>query len=449
MSIISNQIKYNKLNYTHPSYQLEKIFPINGQTTTTLTASNNPEFTFSIPAKAINLSKSFLNFKLNPLAAAGGISNFIPLDLLPIKSIELTSRSGIKLVDIQDTLANYTKIIHKYEMKMDDYLSTDSLSGATSAVFWGTSRGLHISNALTGANLRNNGQSASVNYLEPKYFAISAAASRGLISYKYPMYYLRNTLFSVDKSINFNEILTFKITFHNAIKTNFRATSTSNPTTTPASGLNVDVSDVYFYLATEQNQDVIKDLQQKTMSDKGLNILCPYVWSYTTPQTTTSQNALLPSISKGQGKTLLKIYHSVFLTADTLNNIYDHSNVAAVNQLGQKVVNFNTYLNDVQRQPFRVNCLDYEDYLLLNDRLSWTPIINSNIYAHNWAWLEEFTDTDPSYNDQDNLIQGLDLNNTTYKWRFEATTANLALTHFTFLITQREITINKNGITII
>jgi hypothetical protein len=70
---IAKELEYKSEELLHGSYQLSKIIPPTG-TTSTITSSGGNEILFELPARVFNLSKSILNFTL--LTPASGANQY-------------------------------------------------------------------------------------------------------------------------------------------------------------------------------------------------------------------------------------------------------------------------------------------------------------------------------------------------------------------------------------
>src|SRR5690606_32263018 len=141
--------------------------------------------------------------------------------------------------------------------------------------------------------------------------------------------------------------------------------------------------------------------------------------------------------NRSDGARIMKIWHSVFLSNDTANNIYNNSAIAANHAGDQKVIEFHTELNNDRIQPFEIDTSAFQDYMLLEDKLNGSAVLNASIYQNNWFWVDIFDSQDRLCEESNyNELCGLSLNNEV-KWDFVSTTAATALTHFTYVNFQR------------
>src|SRR5690349_18735140 len=119
MSQISNQLDYKKEVYIHPTYRLNKILPLSGSTTQTVTIGGGQETIFEIPVNAVNFSKSFITFQFQIPAGPNPSYNSTFFDCFPhFRQFQLYTRSGIYICDLNEA-ANYTKVVGNAETKLD------------------------------------------------------------------------------------------------------------------------------------------------------------------------------------------------------------------------------------------------------------------------------------------------------------------------------------------
>jgi hypothetical protein len=450
MSVVSNQLDYQKYQYSYPSYKLSKLLPLSGSTSQTITASGGQEVLFELPAKIMNLSRGYLSFDFDPSEGGNGKFNYIPCDTIsPIRQIQLYTRGGLYLCDLNE-VANYIKVVLKPETKIEDYLKFDRCTAAAASAS-GHFQGLTPCNAVAAIPpttiLRSNNTAIDVSFLEPRYQLVGADNSGPNVNFRIPLYILKNTIFAIDKDLLFDEVLVMRIVFQANNKIHWFASAANDPAggATAPTG-NTLLNNIQLMIPIETNNDIIQGIREKKNSSEGLSILLPYVYtSRFVSSASTSQNVSL-RYNRGHGLRLLKIYHSVFNGTETINNIYDHTNVAAA-----KVSSFYTMLDNNRMQEFNISPSLNEDYLLLNDKLRGSVVMSSSMYNYNWFWLDDFTGTispleEPKQpEDESNFIQGLDLN-TERKWDIVMTTANSGFNHYTFSITQKLLTISNNGI---
>lgn len=447
------QIDYSKsdLSAAVPSYQLSKILPLSGSQTATVSAAGGAEMLFEIPGvKVVNLSRSYLNFTITPIA--GTHYNYIQALGIPIiRQIQLYTRGGLYLCDLNEA-ANYTCITELSETKLQDFLSKDKFADGS-----GASDGSKRSDVLAADTIRTHLDAArgSINYTEPSYVVVGAdTTATPILTYKYSLSNFKNTILGLDKDLLFNEILILRVVFQGANKVGWNATTATAPVTGAAALASYEITNSCVYIAVEQNPVIISESIAKRNSVEGMNLLFPYVYTNKQSLNGTSQSVTL-RFNRGNGMKLQKIYHSLFAGTETLNNIYDHHNLPDVTgppAVVRKVKQFYTMLDNNRLQQFNLSAAALDDYLLMKDKLKGSVIQSSNIYQYNWFWLEDFTvpsnmiDNDVNGVESDNIVQGLDLSQER-KWDFFGVqTANASYNHYSFSVCQKLLVMNQAGI---
>jgi hypothetical protein len=112
-------------------------------------------------------------------------------------------------------------------------------------------------------------------------------------------------------------------------------------------------------------------------------------------------------------------------------------------------------LDNERSQEYNLNTATYDDYLLLRDKLKGSVIQSSDMFYHNWVWIEDWTgfvDKTIEPRNIQNIETGLDLT-TERKWDFYALQVNngtaAAYNTYTFAVTQKMLTVTSSGITVI
>lgn len=445
--IIDPQLDYKKRTVSRPNYKFTKILPLQNipaSPNTLINTAGGQVITFQLPVVAMNLAKSMLNFTITP--AAGTTFNEVFMDCLPVfQQIQLLNNQGVELCNLIYP-QNYTKVIWKAEIPFSEYNNYSIFQSGGSA-----GRFLRKSNALASNATASNYAirptsfggdfNGVVNYTENAYLTVSASGSEGpLLNVSLPLGMLKNTVFSLDKDIYFNEIMTLQLTFGPAAKVGFNCADLADPSDTAASMTTVDVTNVSLLLATEKDI-ILTDILKKMVAASQFNIPIPYVHSIRTPMgATTSQNVAL-TLTRGHGQRLLKIYHSIFPGTETLNNVYNNSMNTT------QLVDFYTQVNDQRLQDFNVRRANSEDWILMQQKLEGSITQTYGIYAYNWFWVDDFTGLDKlaeaSKLDM-NILQGMSLDQNVY-YQFNANTSATAFTHYDFVITQKMLSITPQG----
>ena len=122
---------YSRKTYVGPSYRVSKIVPISSGQTTILQTSSTVNVQFEIPTAVVNLAKSKFVFDISLPAVVSSYPWVYGDPLALIDSVQLSTRSGCSLVDIQG-VNNYSSIVTPI-MTPNVELTQRSIGGVTHA----------------------------------------------------------------------------------------------------------------------------------------------------------------------------------------------------------------------------------------------------------------------------------------------------------------------------
>lgn len=464
MSIqVSSEQDYRKSVKSHAQYKFSRVIAQQGQGSTTnglISVSGGNDLLFDIPQVPVNLSQSIIQLKITPptQTAASSYYNWVFLDSLSfLQGIQLYTKAGVMLCDISNNLHNYTKVVWKAEIKRSEYENFDLYETASA----GSGRMLRKSNALiddTAAGKftkRPNGSNASVNYLEHKYLLASTAANSATptINVSLPLKMIQNTIFELDKTLYFNEVITLRLIFAPVAKYLFCSTNSgTDPTATPAaSTLPANVSGVNLYLAMERNPDMANIMRGEIQ--KGFSLPIPCVNIFKQGSITGSTQSTTLRLNRAYGRNLLKIYHSLF--GGSADGNVEDLNYAYNNSIGTAplvdMTDYETSLQNQRLQDWRITLSSYDDWAIMQKKLEDSITLNSNVYRFNWFHLDDFTGshktTDKEYLEK-NMLVGIPLDvEQRYDWYSSHTSASKQINHMDFVITQKLLQITPQGIT--
>lgn len=468
--VIAEQGYYRKHKYSYPHYKLSKVTPQSGSQSVTI-VSGGDESIFELPVKNMNFHDSVIEF--TAVFAASTNYSWIIADCLSFfRQIQLYTRSGVMICDLND-VNFYTKVVWSYETNFNEYKNYDDITSNNNYSLM-----YQASNKLADASQRSiatTGTEAAYNsdkhYDEQLYFHVSGNAASYTVKVKFPLGRLVNTIFSLNKNLYFGEILNLRLVWGNKNHMAFdNSTAVDIGNVLDYAGASVAITNLALYLAYDDNPENEQMLRNKILSS-GMEILMPYVWRTKTSFSTSGSQNVSIKYNIAHGQRLMKIYHSVFRgvnTGTSAHELYDHANydtseVANGNAAAavSKVQEFYTMIDNERLSNFNIVCPSGLDWLYMKKKCQGTPILSSNIYNYNWAWIDDFSGEKPKSDNHlipysyDNLIQGLSLIQEK-KWDFQALTRASfnsggaeGLDHWTFAICQRVLTINRDGIFIL
>lgn len=448
-TVYSPEIRFKPRDYEHPVYRTAKLLPQGGSSNSITLDAHNPETIFELPQKVFNLSKSMLHFNLEIDSEAGEVS-WTRVDCLsPIYQIQLYTRGGTHLVDLND-VDLFTKVVTKAETKFEDYMNYPTITGTgndddVKKVL--ACRLLGKNGSPTAANSPDHsGGASTLPILEPTYCSGTATAKAFTYRCKIPLSQIKNTLFDVDKDFYANEVLLLRIVWNQKNKVVWAGTDANSPAVGQKdSAGTVKISSMAVFLAIEQNQ-VIENSIKMSIADGTYRFLAPWTRVYKINYSASGVQTQQLRLDISGGQRLMKIYHTIVKNSGDKNTILTIDNKA-----GSKCTSFYTSLNNNRLQDFNVDCTNMEDFMLLQERLKGSVLVDSNIYQYNWFWLDDFADylapSDlPTYPPKDNLRRGIPMLEQQL-WEFVGNVATSnSLDHYSFVVFQRELSVTPAGI---
>lgn len=464
-SVISEELRYSKKELSHPKYKLHNLYPLSGLQTQTITAAGAQEIIFQLPVKVLNLSESILSFTMKPAGNAAGIhfAHLTPLSL--IRQIQLYTQSGVYLADVQ-YVNKYLNVVYYPETKFDDFVKNPVINRSSQndygiftfpnasqtggvptaeppVAIINTTRNYLQRGCINAAGVLQeiggvDSEQNTVSGKERMYY--DAQTQAGLnVNIQFPMKYLYNTIFDMNKDLYFGEVLQLRIVFDGRDSGYFDATTAASVQTGYAvEPQDINVTNISFFCAIEQDLNIANQIINK-VNTSGLTVPIPYIYSYKTNLSSTSQSLSL-RFNRAHGKKLRRIYHAPSHNTETGIYAYMRDNIAG----SKGVKNFYTLLNNDRLQEFNVDCTLAQDYMLLKHKLNNSCFINVDTYQYVWFWVDDFTSEESLCEKQSRdimLSSGIDLSSE-QKWDIYMTTNNArALNHYNFAITEKELRI--------
>ncbi|HVT62352.1 MAG TPA: hypothetical protein VHD33_02545, partial [Legionellaceae bacterium] len=452
--------------YRHSRLQYVPTFPNQYGAPIPLSSGQSPTV-FNLPTDVFNLSESILMYTVNLSAANGRNYIWYPTDTYAeISHIQFYGSNNQLLVDL-DNANNYFKIVGKHETSMQEFLTNDFQNRLyPSNVLINVAPALRVQSGIA------IGVPANINYTEPAYFEVGDINTDVQYQVQLPLRYFKNTLLSMNKNFYFNQIMYLKIFWGPYTKMAFMSNSLTNPTAglpqpyVPTTAGDCTISNLQLMLATETLEDERLRLMNQISgpSAPGLSIIIPYAYNYKNPNNGASQNINI-QLDIGAGRTLVRMYHSVFNNVEQSNTMYDCSNLISTDPAAQntseKVNTYWTNLNGKRNQTITIDTTTYSDaagtivnpngntdYMNMKNSLKGSVLQNMNVFKYNWHHLDDFSDFKNEYifENGSHFIAGIALGPTPITWTFVGNNmVNANYNHYTWGIFTKRLTINQTG----
>ena len=431
MSVLDQTLDYQSKQLENSSYTHMKIVRQSGSQT----ANAGEDIQFEIPVQAVNLARSYLTYTIQSTSAGGaGKHNYHHEGIAPFQSVQLFTRGGQYLCDLRDEANKYSRMVATFD-------STDGEleEGADNEP-------LHASKSTT--NLVGYSATASTDkpYWEQQYLSRGSAAATTYSQKKLlPLKFLKDTIFEVDKSILFREVIVLKIKLAAKEQLAYQADADSNGNVVAITG--VAFSNINLYVAQERNASVVEALNAQTNSQEGFSLLVPYPSIFTNVRTSSDRHNITLRLNKSHGSSLKKIQSTCFNNTDSNETAYDFDN-QAVGRVSEYYAN----INNNRLTEFNISVQDELDWLVHKRRCKGTPIYNYEIYSRNWFIEDEFSNCADKMSDMKtkdtNVYSGIDLNEE-IRYDIYATMASVQTGKWVSLIHgQKVLNLNQSGLII-
>lgn len=469
--ILSQTLDFKKVEFAVGHYDYQRIQAFNpSQNSYTMPMNGTTDFEFKVPCVVHNLARSFLEFNVaTDTGAAGGNNGSVWMiqNCFPYASeISYVTDQNVALCDIQ-YLSNYTQSVTPLRKSEEQLESNDytTLMYSNWSVAPATQTESGVSATTLAGGVLPSGDNPYVSFREMKYVdrpalpVLGAAGSvypsaGATVKIRYPLSNFVDSILAMDRNFLFPKDMILRIKFGpgstcgwtTGIGTGVAAVD--NPTTAPIAALqgNILITNLYLQLAVEQNVSIQNKFKQQLQSE-GMKINVPYVncWRWSTNGATTTQ-VYERTFTSPLGNKLRRVYWVPYNNAESVNTKHLHQNVNGTN-----ISSFKTLWDGARLQQQDVDCTQYNDYRMMKPLINKTAIGQSiGTYQQNWIWCDSF-DGLPSAGDEakfpvpvENVDNGKDLS-VPHTWSFQATTADTTFAHYIFAITQRVVTITKEG----
>lgn len=379
-SVLAPQNQYKDINLRVPRYRYARI-PLNNLSSATVAL--NPTSTtlleWKLPASSCyNLSRSYIAYQWACPALANNYSVTFE-DGCDFRTAYFGNGSGLGIVDLQYA-DQYINTVRPIKTKFIDFLSMDQLNQ------------FYPCNQLASSNLypfSKDGLSAGTdngginNYIEPQHLYIGSTVNTAVnIARYFPLNAVKDTVFEMDKDLVFGTDMYLRMWTNYLQRMGFQTTTPSNPNANQTQlTAAVNASNVYLYLAIEENLDIRNSLMS-ALASGSIKMSIPYTYAYrfSVAGQSASANVSL-TLTKNYGRSVKRIMIVPCNAQEYTQYAYDHSNVN-----GTKVNQLQTTMDGRPLTDYILNC--YNPYSTVNPAgVAWANPVN---FADDWREARKF-----------------------------------------------------------
>lgn len=430
--------------------------------TQSVTLASGSQIQFEIPMntpKAKNLNRTKLCFSSTIGAALTG-ANWLFTQTIPFfNRIELTSRTGIRLIDIAEAHRS-NDMLTPLVMSLEYFLAQSNYYNG-----YGVAQGIqcHRLNtpvvAATGRVVRPTGTSKTVFQAEPIYIVNSAATAAGpVVNWSIP---LRNlapcSFFSDDEDYIMNDILTLTLTMNDRTLCGFWSTIAADigngiitaPTPfglTEALVANllqaITLSGIKLWVANQENPEMNKITMENY--NKGFSKLIDWQLVEKRNIAASTTPVFVKRFTRANGQRLKRIVHSLYNNAGSSQNTYNRDNSSQT-----RVTSYYLNLNGVRTTDRNINVafvngIGMEDFQLNKHMIDKKIAGQVDYYYYNYCILQDFADGI----DSNEMSIGVEVPSE-LEYSLNLTTADAAYDHVNVAVFQRELKLGPNMVELI
>ena len=467
-------LSYNKNAQSNQStYRMVKYTPLQGSS---LTQGNSEvPVTFSLPGSDVyNLSKSYISWdQLNVLNAACTVYR---VGAIPWNRIRLLSSNSVVIAEVSDVDV-FSKTVSPANNPVGNYLTKSPVFPATTVAgvigtnYFGAPCGNipAASTALTShaAFVQDNNAGVGVvdgvtnvpsltlgvshSHEEKQEYVVSTAgaaiATRNCVMFDR----FCHTLLGLNKNIYTGSIYTLEIYWQPKDKSGYICTAVGDIVTGAASAAaDTAVTNISLYLAVEMTSANIAKARSDFAENK-MNFIVPFVQGYNFALGAGSFGNYTINLTAGLGKTLLRVYTTVILAANTLALAGNSTNHGGT----KKVSSYQTQLDSFLLSNQFLDCTDRQDYKYnLKHLVGSELLIGGEIgYQNKSLYIDNFGQSSPacgdsdheSWSKMDDSLSGIDLDQVARLYSFSANKTSVNHVALVWAVLQRQISINNQG----
>lgn len=380
--IPASQNMYKDVGMRIPRYRYAKI-PLNNITASNVSfqPTSSTLLEWKIPSQScINMARSFICYQWAVPALANNYSISFE-NGFDFRSVYLGSGSGLGICDLQFADC-YVNTVRAMRMKLQDFLTRDQQNGFYPCNQLNTSNVLPFSRDGLSAGTNN---SSSTSYLEQQYINYPGAVNTALNLTRYvSLGDIKDTALGMDKDVVFGTDMYLRMQTQYLQRMGLQSTTPTNlnivANNTSLSAA-ITVSNMYLYLAIEENLDIRKSLLDALAGGK-IKMTIPYTYAYRFSNAGNSASANLSlTLTKNYGRGVNRILFVPYNAQEYTAHAYNRSNVN-----GTKVNQLQTSMDGRPNSDYILNCYN-PNSAISPTNVGWS---NPSNFSDDWREAQKF-----------------------------------------------------------
>lgn len=442
MSLKADMINYETVPIQSSHYKYQEVIKQTGGTTETITTSGGQQAVFELAPNVYNFSKFKYAMTLTPAASGASQYNWMACDgWTMIRRLQLTTRSGVHLVDIDD-VAKLTNMFIRRNISQDKAVIQD-----TGANFF---TGFSAFQGTPATNYRQTADVAEI-YQEGRYTLTGGSnTATPVVNCLLDFSMLFHTLFEQDKTLFLGpDSLYLTITFAPTTQFLWFGDSATDPTSSATiyAG-SVAVTGQKLWTCIDENPETVAMLKDK-VAGGSLRVIYEDPLYNLSSLSGTSQNVSV-RYNPGQGKRLKKIYHAIYSNTQSVNTAFDKNALADA-----KAKEYYIRINEKRTADYNIDTSSFNDYIFYADQKQGSNLVGRDAWYYNYVIETDFTTpyTVSKIVDGpipwDNIEQGLPLDGEIKYDFLGVDMANATFQHIVFGVVQKELVVSSSGLSVV
>lgn len=441
--VMPAQTDYKIRDEYAPKYRYLKV-PLNNLTGSqvSITAGAQQLLEWKLPIGTYNLARSYVSYNMK-FPATEDLCAWCYEDVFELaQTVFFGTAGGLGICNLEYA-SNYSRIIRQQKTKLNKFQSHDVQSTLYPSVIQVAQTNLlPTSITIPNSNLYGiDGASASRIEGFDSLFPSNSNEVMNIFAFNVDtdMYRPRqirlgeyyDTFLSVDRDHYWPIEMYLRMLSNPGSKMGWYSETSDNPMIGAVLPSTITISNIYLYLAVEQNEIISRSIEAKVRSG-GMKVQIPYTQAFRNPGVAGSTSLNLQiQLTSQYGKRLKRMIWSIFNATDSesRNTAYDN-----INFNGRLVTSYQTFLDSRPLQDAQLSCylpsdinsgvnglINADDWRENSRFLEGSVLINQAVYQLCWHHNDYFYEVkEHNIVSEDNIDEGLDMD-TTHLWTVQAT----------------------------
>lgn len=450
---VGSEIDYDDEKCIYGEYEHRQV--TNAEALGNFQPNSGQTMTFQILGSNVcNLNKSYLEFELSVDAQGANTYLWMMAGCIPMfRAIAFMPVGGQQ--QYIDMYHHYSKMTLPYLLSYEEMIALDS-----SSIFCANKDG--VFNPLPASDTSPS-ENVEIQYA----FSLDSSTPNTASTYVFriPFKLFAGTILAENRDHCFGQAVNIQFTFEDVNKWIWTSDTAADPTHNAAAltvKTNFSIRNPYLWLAVEQRPELVRKVIE--MANQGYRCKVPCITKlYQQSISGTAQTINAPTITRGYGEKLLRIFTSAFAGTENLNTSLDNANntINLTSVATNRVITFQTLMDsNVRQQNYiyaspsvleRANTSydktvqgSPDDWYRYHEYLETSCLTNQYCLGLNWVFVDEWTHVESrlrKYAADGHKDEGLNLSLGDHTWQFLSTNASATYNWYVYIQCLKTMTI--------